>query len=95
MFCLPSVAPPLGLCFLQWEDTVGSWGPHRYELKPLRAYMRSVAGAEHGGPIIPLRREPFKDRDGDVSCGGGTCLEWEATALLGLWTDAAAVFGTV
>lgn len=66
---LPSVAPPVGLCFLQWEDTVGSWGPHRYEVKPLRAYMRSMAAAEHDGPIISLQREPFKDRDGDVRLG--------------------------
>ncbi|KAL4446352.1 hypothetical protein ABPG77_003159 [Micractinium sp. CCAP 211/92] len=48
-----------------WEDTVGSWGPHKYELEPLQAYMRSAADAEHGGSVIPLQREPFKDRDDD------------------------------
>ncbi|KAL4421942.1 hypothetical protein ABPG77_007884 [Micractinium sp. CCAP 211/92] len=48
-----------------WEDEVVSRPPTKQEMAPLREFVRSVAAAEHGEPVLQLQSTPFTYAGGD------------------------------
>ncbi len=77
----------LRLRCLQGDEAFITPGPTQQELEPLRAFVRSVAGAENDGFVVPLQTTPFEHPDGDKRCWGGACLLLEAAALMGRLND--------